>query len=619
MSPMKDVVKVASNLVELERLGLDVDFSAKQHIGLEPQSVQVSIQDNVMASYWRLVLGVLSVRSGSMVRHTCGFPCSLAGLLHADPEKSQASWSQFKLLVESFEAASQRSEALVAKAVRESTLQGTTMKWAVKFAEGGKWSQITSQMQELLHCLFRGLGQTKIVEDSIKDLRDKETRVAPSKQLAHFMEWQSTIDAKVLQAYDRNEVQVGTAVPLPAGFTADNIFQARHAADGNHDSMDLRAIMQKQDWVTYTSQSIKSTYPQLQLLRHLHTHDCWHLAGAAWTAGLLPQGLVVEDTVLQEKFMVIRVMEPAALVWPIRQHGDNVFALDLDAKKLEWRFAFDVEQFMVYPAKPLSPLHQHLRHLSNVNGFVFGMVSAKASLLHWQAQNGFAGVPELALSKLCAQFDLSTALDPALTGHAASDQMALALMMLFTPGCQQRSALATMMRRKLKEDEIAQSFLDDFDNAAVIDVVLAGDQQEAKDFLRKREAAKGRRSQDKDMVTKQVASHFPSLRQKVGKVQEKREQKAEATRVQLRQARFYTALSADFMQVVLDEKPPACKVHVDTHNGRFRLWYRGFKDKSVSWTERGDQLAAKLALKQLWEWNEAATGQGIPAHLRGVL
>ena len=73
------------------------------------------------------------------------------------------------------------------------------------------------------------------------------------------------------------------------------------------------------------------------------------------------------------------------------------------------------------------------------------------------------------------------------------------------------------------------------------------------------------------------------------------------------------------MKVVLGEKPAAAKVHVDTPNGRFRLFYRGFKDKSVSWTERGDQLAAKLALKQLWAWNEAATGHGLPAHLQGVL
>ena len=57
------------------------------------------------------------------------------------------------------------------------------------------------------------------------------------------------------------------------------------------------------------------------------------------------------------------------------------------------------------------------------------------------------------------------------------------------------------------------------------------------------------------------------------------------------------------------------RVHVDVPNGRFRCFYKGFKYRCFSWTLRGQPSAVRCALRQMWEWNDASTGSGIPLHL----
>ena len=56
------------------------------------------------------------------------------------------------------------------------------------------------------------------------------------------------------------------------------------------------------------------------------------------------------------------------------------------AQRLEWKCVFDLDLFVVHPCKVLSPLHQHVRQVRQLLGFVFGRTSAKAAVLQWQAR-----------------------------------------------------------------------------------------------------------------------------------------------------------------------------------------------------------------------------------------
>ena len=148
-----------------------------------------------------------------------------------------------------------------------------------------------------------------------------------------------------------------------------------------------------------------------------------------------------------------------------------------------------------------------------------------------------------------------------------------------------------------------------------MDVVLAGDQQDAKGFIQKREQAQARRVATAASVRRTVEHFYQAKMQNVQKASAKAQQKVDAKRLEQKKARFYADLAANSVQALHAEKPAAAKVFVDDANGRFRLFYKPFHDRSISWTTRGQADAVLMSLRQLWEWNLTVTGEGAPAHL----
>lgn len=204
--------------------------------------------------------------------------------------------------------------------VGRSPLATTPLKWVLRFAEACQWQTPSPQFRAFLEAMFMGINQTKIVEDSMGVLRDAETRDSPSKKIAHFAEWQSTVGAKLLDSFGRGEVEPCTAAPLDrAHFSDDVLFQRSHKADGSLDSVDLRGITKTQAWNTYSAQSIKQRVADLELMQVLSDGGDWSLADAAWHVQLWPEGRVLVNQPRREVFLVLRVYESAALVWPMFQ------------------------------------------------------------------------------------------------------------------------------------------------------------------------------------------------------------------------------------------------------------------------------------------------------------
>ena len=361
-------------------------------------------------------------------------------------------------LVEAFEAAGTKGQEKLCQIVASSPLGASVMQFAVKFAKAGRWERVTGQLQQLLEALLTGFGQTKVVEDSIKELRGKGQRVASSKQLAHFCEWQTSVDAKLLEKYGRDEVQASGAALPSDEFDAAAIFQVCHKSSGDQDSVDLRSITKRMTWTTWTSQTIKNSTSDLQLLLHMQKTDSWDLVGGAWHVSFLPVGQVLQDEVAKGLFMVLRVFSGAALVRPLAQAGTNLYQLDLGAR-LQWKVVLEDAAIVVLPTWVVSPLHGFLRKLPDIAGFPFGVTGQKVSYFKWHAQQGFASVPEQALKKLCEDRCFTGVPDPSLTDHSAADHMALALMMLLLPDLDQHVAQNRMFKRRLRQDELAMSYV----------------------------------------------------------------------------------------------------------------------------------------------------------------
>jgi hypothetical protein len=83
--------------------------------------------------------------------------------------------------------------------------------------------------------------------------------------------------------------------------------------------------------------------------------------------------------------------------------------------------------------------------------------------------------------------------------------------------------------------------------------------------------------------------------------------------------RVYQALESDSDKVLKVELPPLCACWTDPKNGRWRLKYQDGPQRSISWTNIGQQVASLIAIKQGWEWAETFSGAKLPPHLNALL
>lgn len=65
--------------------------------------------------------------------------------------------------------------------------------------------------------------------------------------------------------------------------------------------------------------------------------------------------------------------------------------------------------------------------------------------------------------------------------------------------------------------------------------------------------------------------------------------------------------------------PGCCAVEEDEYNGRWRLHYPATTSRSISWTARGHEQAARTALHHLWRVHFEATGETPPWPLDSLI
>ena len=592
MDDLKASVRGASDFAALERAGVITNMGQERLAALSPDAPLIAAQDALFGTFWRVVFNVVRSRSSSIIRFTYGFPALLGGILHEDLAKSAESMKLFRACSEAFEAAKGRAGQRLQKMVWQCPLNGLFLRWCVKFAAAGNWERPTEQLLRMLHCLFRGFGQTKIIEDSIGKLRDLESRAAPSKDIAHFAEWQRLLDSKLFETYERPTVNISSAAPVKDNFNADTIFHTVAKSDGSTDSTKLKEIGGKETWPTFNAQSVKNCSAHLALMVLLHSEDKWAEAEAAIYAQLLPEGQIVLQGTTGKIFLVVKVLEVAALTWPVVECGANIFELDLTIQKLEWVFAFGVDDFSVLSVSVMSPLRVLTVGGAISGGFKFGGEAAESvPFLAWQANRGFAHVPESILSMLCDDADLSTVM-PAITDVPQADILALLLIMKQFPEIGVAEARAIMYRRNHEEDELGQSYLDDWDEEAVADVVIVGDAAKTKAFMKERANAVTRRATARANTERLLDTCFEpckkglKLKQRANRKNAQRREEEDLAR---RRHESTVALRQDSKQFLLDRKPGPARVYVHDREGRFKLNYPGFKGKSVAWQERGSE------------------------------
>lgn len=80
-------------------------------------------------------------------------------------------------------------------------------------------------------------------------------------------------------------------------------------------------------------------------------------------------------------------------------------------------------------------------------------------------------------------------------------------------------------------------------------------------------------------------------------------------------ARWRALLVNSPQAAIMGSKPEAARMLIDMNNGCYRCSFSGERIRSFSWTLRGHELAVKMALEQMWEWESLSPGKLPPAHL----
>eukprot|EP00971_Amphidinium_carterae_P348183 6490365-Amphidinium_carterae.1 len=338
-------------------------------------------------------------------------------------------------------------------------------------------------------------------------------------------------------------------------------------------------------------------------------------------------------------YMVVKVLEGAAVVWPMTFDG-RYWSLDASITKLSWVIILSIEGIFVQPSRVLSPCHMRRRGIFKCSGPMFMKGGEQKTLDVWQAEHGFSGIPESALKHLCDMHKL-TKMDGELTDVSLHTQMAMQLLLFLLPGMNEEQASKCLLARPMAKKLHKEDFLDDFDASMVADVVLVGDQKLSKEFLADRDKIKEKRLKEVDNVKRVVSTCFKPAKESVLKKKAAKPSSTATTaapakagptaaapeivkkklvkKTTVEQSRVYDALLPEFKDLLLSRKPEPCHVFVDQDNGRFKLSYPGFNCKSVSWTDRGQKECVHLCLATAWKWHHSATAQDPPADLKSQL
>ena len=138
--------------------------------------------------------------------------------------------------------------------------------------------------------IFSSWGQTKICEDTFKELRDREQRDTTCSNLSNSSYYAYMTNMKTIEKHEREEAQPGLHEP-EVNTDANDLFTCRpaHQPEG----IDIEKISSRAVWPTFTPQTSKRIYADISLLRHCHEKDLWNSIGKCWLTCLFARGQVV--------------------------------------------------------------------------------------------------------------------------------------------------------------------------------------------------------------------------------------------------------------------------------------------------------------------------------------
>ena len=178
---------VLADVEKLQFIGLDTNFGQmnKHHLQ-HPMVVQ---QDEHARLAMRFAVHILKARASSMAWHSHGWPGQLVLFASSVPEDRANAWERLhqSFLADLSLKAESTGSAVLRKLMARSPFRSTLMAEVVHVAFSPDSCHSQADRENELRALavnaFSSFGQTKIVEDSLCQLRDRADRDTKNKNL----------------------------------------------------------------------------------------------------------------------------------------------------------------------------------------------------------------------------------------------------------------------------------------------------------------------------------------------------------------------------------------------------------------------------------------------------
>lgn len=278
----------------------------------------------------------------------------------------------------------------------------------------------TQQVEAYLRQLWGGFGQSKVVEDTCQKLRSAETEEQSNKKVSLTRAWWGPSRSGALATHGRDEVASSSdqsGIPAPSRAPRSLFYpplNAKAAQASADKGVDLRKVKGKQTWPTFSPQSVRRVLAASSLLRHCWEHDCWEDGPNKWMCTLVPQGSIFKKDDSPDLLISWgHVWSTCLMAWrvvPVVVAGVTYYTLkapsiDNPMDVFDFPVVLDYTAYKVIPCSLVSPLHMWLvagtRKRSTLHGLAWKQTGGEEEVLKVCAEQGFMNIPQELLPAIC--------------------------------------------------------------------------------------------------------------------------------------------------------------------------------------------------------------------------
>ena len=424
MRTLEDTASVFLDMQKLRKIGFTTEFGQIPQ-RTKPIDEGVQVETANAQTMFDLFCGITYHRMTSMTQLSRALPGYLALLSSDDDEIFKSAYDRLLKDYRVYTLAVEKSRAatFIKKLLRSSPFQTRIVREVALIATlqdpGVTYNDRRHLLRKYTEYMFRGWGQTKIVEDTFRECRYVETQGVLNKTRSMEAYYCAMASKGTIALHNRTEITLDCD-QAQASQKSQEIFNCKSYVPSLPDA---QSITNRATWVSYSPQSAKTIQTDLMLLEHVHDTDAWAYADRCSHCDYFQKRSVIRRVSDGVFYLVCGVLLSKLLVvWQLEAvsvgRGKDKQAFLLGGGQVlnttpQFLAIFDFDLFEVLPATAVSPMHYFMalgRKLPACYrmGVVLLQHGAPLPVMLHAAQNAFFTLDLTKLKSLCAEEDIDT-------------------------------------------------------------------------------------------------------------------------------------------------------------------------------------------------------------------